>query len=213
MEEAESNLIDRTVDLKTLMSNFDVLDVNQETVLDYKEKLAKIDDLLLVTIREIERHSRTKGMDPQQSQHWKGQIPQIQSDVRNHRDKITAKVLEIKASANIDASDIEARKLELKERQVAAQEAISISNSNQINQTMREADARRSKSLIEARAKAVKILTDVEELDKEINETTDWKNATDVTVKKAVRNIERWKKEMNKITGLKMEFDIFAQQV
>ena len=178
MEESESNLIDKTVDLKTLMNNFDVLDVNQETIHDYKEKLAKIDDLLLVTIREIERHNRTyKDVDPQKSQHWQSQIPQIQSDVRSHRDKITAKVLEIKASANNNASDYKARKLELKERQVAAQEAISISNSNQMNQTIREADAKRSNSLIEARAKAVKILTDVEELDKEINETTDWKNA------------------------------------
>ena len=210
MEEAESDLIDRTVDLKTLMNNFDVVDVNQETIHDYKEKLAEINDAFKVTVREIERHIRiysNKGLDPQNSQHWQKQVSQVQSDVRNHRDKIIAKVLEVKASvtavnnANNGAHDtLEAEKLELKKRKVAAQKAMSISNSNQINQTIRETDERRNHSLIEARAKAAKILTDVDELDKSVNETTDWKNATDVTVKKAVRNIENWKKEMNKIS-------------
>ena len=54
------------------------------------------------------------------------------SEVRNHRDKITAKVIEIKSSADGSAYDsLETRKLDLKERQVAAQEALVTTNTNQ----------------------------------------------------------------------------------
>ena len=67
------------------------------------------------------------------------------------------------------------------------------------DQTLRETEAKRSNSLVEAKAKADSILTDVEELDNVINETRDWHNASDITVKKAMRNIENWKKEMDKI--------------
>ena len=71
----------------------------------------KIKAVHLETSKEIERFVRTytsKGLDPQKVQHWQKQIAQLQSDVRNHRDKIVAKVLEVKASVNSDAHDLEA---------------------------------------------------------------------------------------------------------
>ena len=75
-----------------------------------------------------------------------------------------------------------------------------------------EADARRSNSLIEAGAKAAAILTDVEELDKVVNKTKDWKNISDITVKKAIRNIEKWKNKMEKIVETKKEYEILVEK-
>ena len=65
------------------------------------------------------------------------------------------------------------KRLDLLERQVVAQEAMSASNTNQVNQTLREADVRRNDALVEAKAKAASILSDVEKLDKVVNETSD----------------------------------------
>ena len=65
------------------------------------------------------------------------------------------------------------------------------------NQTIKEADDKRSHALVEAKTKSESIKADVQELDKVINETTDWKNATDIVVKKAMRNIAKWRKEMD----------------
>ena len=75
-----------------------------------------------------------------------------------------------------------------------------------------EADARRSNFLIEAGAKAAAILTDVEELDKVVNKTKDWKNISDITVKKAIRNIEKWKNKMEKIVETKKEYEILVEK-
>ena len=187
MEEAESDIFDKTDELQALMANFDVIDVNLEfeTVQDYKEKLAEIEKLLVVTTKDIRKLIRTysnKGMDTQRSQYWSGEISRIQADVRNHRDKIKAKVVEMKSSSSNECFDsLKTRELDLLERQVVAQESLSASNTNQ---SLRDADAKRSSSLIEAKAKADSILFDVLELEKAINETRDWKNATDITVKK-----------------------------
>ena len=71
------------------------------------------------------------------------------------------------------SDSLEAKKLELLERQV--EEAMSTMSTNQ---TIRESDANRSNSLVEAKAKADSILADVEELDKVIDETRDWTNAS-----------------------------------
>ena len=85
-------------------------------------------------------------MDSARAQYWSSQIPKLQSDVRNHRDNIKEKVIEIKGSINNGGNnDLEAKKLELLERQVAAQEAMSASSTNQ---TIQESDAKRSNSLI-----------------------------------------------------------------
>ena len=57
------------------MNDFDVLDINKETIHDYKEEIAKIKQVLLVTTKEIERYVRTySNMDAQKTQHWQGQV-------------------------------------------------------------------------------------------------------------------------------------------
>ena len=101
----------------------------------------------------------------------------------------------------------QAKELELLERQVVAQEAMFTLN---MNNTQKEAAAKKHYALVEARAKASSILFDVEELDKVVNKTRDWKNASDYTVKKAMRNIVEWKEEMKKIIETKREFMILV---
>ena len=214
MEQAENAIQVRADDLLFLMSNFDVVDVNSETILDYKDKLDEIGKHLMVTTREIRQFVRTysnSGMDLLKTQYWNGQISKLQADVRNHRDKIIARVVELRETIgnSIANNSIEAKKLELKEREVAAKEALVTSNTNQ---TLREADEKRNNSLVEAKAKASSIISDVAELDKLVNETTDWKNATDITVKKSMRKIEKWRKEMNKIIETKKEFNILVEK-
>ena len=214
MEQAENAIQVKADDLLFLMSNFDVVDVNSETILDYKEKLDEIGKHLMVTTRDIRQFVRTysnSGMDLLKTQYWNGQISKLQADVRNHRDKIIAKVMELRETIgnSIANNSIEAKKLELKEREVAAKEALVTSNTNQ---TLREADEKRNNSLVEAKAKASSIISDVAELDKLVNETTDWKNATDITVKKSMRKIEKWRKEMNKIIETKREFNVLVEK-
>ena len=218
MEDAQNEIVDQIDELNALMRNFDVVDVDSETIDDYKEKLAKIDDLFVKTDKDITKFVRkysNNGLDAQSSQAWNGQLSKLQSDVRSHRDRIKAKVIQVRASTSANTNDgLDAKKLELEllARQVVAQEAISNSNTQQINQTLREADAKRCNSLVKAKAKAASIRADVEELDKAINETRDWKNATDITVKRAMRNIKEWKKEINKIIEAKREFIILVDE-
>ena len=133
----------------------------------------------MATNKEIRKLLRTHlGMDVAKAQYWSDKTSKLRSDVRNHRDSIIARVVEIRAATNNGGSDsLEAKKLELLERQVVAQEAMSMSSNNQ---TLRETEAKRSNSLVEAKAKADSILADVEELDKVINETRDWNNASDI---------------------------------
>ena len=218
MEDAQNEIVDQIDELNALMRNFDVVDVDSETIDDYKEKLAKIDDLFVKTDKDITKFVRkysNNGLDAQSSQAWNGQLSKLQSDVRSHRDRIKAKVIQVRASTSANTNDgLDAKKLELEllARQVVAQEAISNSNTQQINQTLREADAKRCNSLVKAKAKAASIRADVEELDKAINETRDWKNATDITVKRAMRNIKEWKKEIIKIIEAKREFLILVDE-
>ena len=212
MEEAEDQIHNKTDKLMELMANFDVVDINRETMQKYSEKLDKIEDLVVEInsdIRKLLRIYRNKGMDAAAAQDWDSKTSRLRADVRKHRDRIVAKVLELKDSNNAVSDSLEAEKLDLFKRQVAAQEAMSTSNANQ---TMRDADLKRSDSLVEARAKAVKIIAYVEELDKVVNETKDWKNASDVTVKKAVRNIEKWKEKMEKIIETKEEYDVLVEK-
>ena len=175
------------------MADFDVVDVNRVTIYDFKEKLARIESIHLETKKKIQSFVRTyTSIDTLKCDEWKKQIPLIQAEVWNHRDKITAKVREIQ---DVTSGGVVGESLNSKKIGVAVQEAISNSNTNQ---TMREADAKRNDALVEVKSKADSIQFDVEELDKVINETSDWRNASDNEVKKAVRNIKEWKKEMIK---------------
>ena len=119
MEQAENVIQVKADDLLFLMSNFDVVDVNSETILDYKEKLDEIGKHLMVTTREIRQFVRTysnSGMDLLKTQYWNGQISKLQADVRNHRDKIKAKVMELRETIgnSIANNSIEAKNLSLK---------------------------------------------------------------------------------------------------
>ena len=105
--------------------------------------------------------------------------------------------------------NLAAKELELLERQVVAQEAMLASNTKRITW---EADTKRKDALVETKAKANSIIYYVEELDKAINKTRDWKNASDYTVKKAIINIDKWKEELTKIIEMKREFTILVEK-
>ena len=189
------------------MADFDVVDVNRVTIYDFKEKLARIESIHLETKKKIQSFVRTyTRFDTLKCDEWKKQIPLIQAEVWNHRDKITAKVREIQ---DVTSGGVVGESLNSKKIGVAVQEAISNSNTNQ---TMREADAKRNDALVEVKSKADSILFDAEELDKVINEVSDWRNASDNEVKKAVRNIKEWKKEMIKIIEAKRQFLIVVDK-
>ena len=189
------------------MADFDVVDVNRVTIYDFKEKLARIESIHLETKKKIQSFVRTyTSIDTLKCDEWKKQIPLIQAEVWNHRDKIMAKVREIQ---DVTSGGVVGESLNSKKIGVAVQEAISNSNTNQ---TMREADAKRNDALVEVKSKADSILFDAEELDKVINEVSDWRNASDNEVKKAVRNIKEWKKEMIKIIEAKRQFLIVVDK-
>ena len=101
------------------------------------------------------------------------------------------------------------KELKLLERQVVAQETMATSKMQQI---MREADIKRKDALVEAKAKANLILCYVEELYKAMNKTRDWKNASDYTVKKAMRNMNEWKEDMKKIIETESELRILVEK-
>ena len=71
---------------------------------------------------------------------------------------------------------------------------------------------KRHDALVEGKAKANSILFDVEELNKVVNGTNDWKNASDIEVKNAMRNVDKWKEEMKKIIETKREFMILVEK-
>ena len=110
---------------------------------------------------------------------------------------------------NAANDSLQAKKLDLLERQVVAQEAMLTLS---MNKTQKEADAKRHDALVEGKAKANSILFDVEELNKVVNGTNDWKNASDSTVKKAMRNIAEWKEEMKKIIETKRVYDFGGKE-
>ena len=110
---------------------------------------------------------------------------------------------------NAAKDSFQAKELELLERQVVAQEAIATFNAYQ---AQKEADSKRNDALVEAKAKANSVLFYVEELGKVVNETSDWKNASDYTVKKAMRNIDEWKEEMYKIIETEREFKMLVEK-
>ena len=104
---------------------------------------------------------------------------------------------------------LQAQELELLERQVVAQEAMSTLLNDK---TMKEVAAKKHSALVEAKAKARSILFDVAELNEALDKTRDWKNASDYTVKKAMRNINEWKEDMKKIIKTKGEFMILVEK-
>ena len=53
MEAAETIILDKTDELLDLMANFDAVDVDSETIHDYKGKLAAIEEVLLATKKDI----------------------------------------------------------------------------------------------------------------------------------------------------------------
>ena len=110
---------------------------------------------------------------------------------------------------NAANDSLQAKELDLLERQVVAQEAMLTLS---MNKTQKEADAKRHDALVEGKAKANSILFDVEELSKVVNGTNDWKNASDIEVKKGMRNVDKWKGEMKKIIETKREFMILVEK-
>ena len=107
----------------------------------------------------------------------------IHETIQNHKEKLASveKLLEV-ANAEIrrlkaSNDSFQAKELELLERQVVAQEAMSTLS---INKSQKESDSKRKDALVEAKAKASSIIYYVEELDKNINETRDWENASDM---------------------------------
>ena len=55
MEEAQNEILDEIDELNALMRSFDVMDIDCETLDDYKEKLAVIDRLLVKTDKDINK--------------------------------------------------------------------------------------------------------------------------------------------------------------
>ena len=110
---------------------------------------------------------------------------------------------------NAANDSLQAKELDLLERQVVAQEAMLTLS---MNKAQKEADAKRHDALVEGKAKANSILFDVEELNKVVNGTNDWKNASDIEVKNAMRNVDKWKEEMKKIIETKREFMILVEK-
>ena len=53
MDEEEKVIFAKTDQLKALMDNFDVVDINQETIHDYKQELDRIKNLLVETVANI----------------------------------------------------------------------------------------------------------------------------------------------------------------
>ena len=104
---------------------------------------------------------------------------------------------------------LQAKTLELLERQVKAQETMSALN---INKSQREADSKMKDALIEAKAKAGSIIFYVEELNKAIKKIRGCNNASDIEVKRAMRSIVEWKEEVQKIIKTKVEFKILVEK-
>ena len=139
----------------------------------------------------------------------------IHETIQNQKEKLAnvEKLLEV-ANAEIrrlkaSNDSFQAKELELLERQVVAQEAMSTLS---INKSQKESDSKRKDALVEAKAKASSIIYYVEELDKNINETRDWENASDMKVKRAMRNTDEWRSEMKKIITTKMELMILVEK-
>ena len=81
-----------------------------------------------------------------------------------------------------------------------------------VSKSQREADSKRRDALIDVKAKANLIIFYVEELNKAIKKIRDWNNASDVEVRRAMRNIDEWKKDMLKIIRTKNEFTILVEK-
>ena len=144
-------------------------------------------------------------------------IEEVENDIHSKTDevmelmatRIMAKVDEIRDPSNGARDILKAKELELLERQVVAQEAMLTLNNNQI---LREAAAKKHDALVEAKAKANSVLFYVKELDKVVNETRDWKNASNYKVKRAMRNVVEWKEEMYKIIETKRELKTLVEK-
>ena len=202
MDVAEEELYKKSNDLVYEMTDFDVQDINTETVADYKERLSVIKNVHkdLVTAIQNLLHDYSDRIDSTKSDFWKQQINKLQADVRGHRDRIMKRVTEVKTSMPNTLGNLEAEKLDLQRRQVEAAEAANQTaldaKADLLSETMRETEAKRLTAVSKAKAKYSAILDDIKDLEEKVNEVEDWSKESELSIGRAMRNVKIWKEEL-----------------
>ena len=106
MEQAEKSILDKIDEIIALIGDLRVQDVNLEfeTIQEYKDKLARIGDAAVETVKDIRILKRTfssRGMDAHRSQFWEEKILKLQSDVQSHRKEIKGKCIQERNSTSV----------------------------------------------------------------------------------------------------------------
>ena len=124
--------------------------------------------------------------------------------MRNHKNNVNAKILELQATVANVQSDFEKMQIELQQRQVIAAEKANseaaIANAQLKENASKEKEERKAAAVAKATAKENPINEDMDDLRDKINSVAEWSEESDVNVRKGMRDMANWKEELSRIT-------------
>ena len=90
----------------------------------------------------------------------------------------------------------------LKEQNEIAQNKVT----SAANETLKELEAKKNSAIKKAQAKRENILQLIEDLNERIGDVEDWKEESDLSISRGLRNLSSWRKDLDKINSMFMDF-------
>ena len=215
MEAAKAEISKKNKKLMFKMNNFEPEDIDSETIDDYRDKLLGIETLHEDLVEAIDQFTtdHSDEIDNNEVDHWKNQLKKLQDDVREHRNKVKKKAIEVRQAMATQAvqtsrpnptnSSMETEKLELLRRQVQALEVANqtaqAEKAEKLSETARESGDKRNAALAKANARYASIDDDISEMEEKVIAVEDWSKESNLSIGRAMRCIKSWKEEFQRL--------------
>ena len=162
---------------------------------DYRNKLIEIEAIHEGLAEEIDQITidYATEIDTNGDNYWRELLKMFQSDVREHRSKVTKKAIDVRQVIAAQAvqtgppnSSMETEKIDLLRRQVQALEDANktahTEKAEKLSDTVREIKEKRNAALAKAKTKYASIDDDISELEEKVNAVEDWSGESNLSI-------------------------------
>ena len=212
MEAAEKSVKSKMRKLTIQMKSYRPSHLSAGTVSWHKEYIDEVRNLYKDLIESIEVlcEDFESELGAEKLGHWQGQPDSIERDFDTYISSFSEKLDQIQGQNHIpdqvpqsSLDQFQTQQLKLLQQQNdICQSRITA----EANETMRENDAKKMAAKKKAKAKRAVILNEIDELSYKVSAVDDWREESDYSISRGLRNLDKWNKEMEKITSMFHEF-------
>ena len=187
--------------------NFPANKLDEECLIgDYEKFLDSLNSLARKYSRSVRKLTNLQEAgNPQMSDTWKNKMTKFEEDLNLYRREVRRSILDLRGQSNNPGIEVQPSLHRNSTELIAAQPGQNVSSVSTLAQEhliLDQNKAAREKKLATAKAKCsfTTIKQDMEDLTAEYSEHTDWQEADDSDVQKAMNNVKTWKDKMSKVT-------------